>query len=137
MFLSVLTKEISTKNLVTFNFNIMGVFWKIWFFLGGESTHTKREGWTVCRFNGEGVLAKRGNVFSPILEDRVHAMTLPNQKTPKHDCMTAEILRKRLSNEWLQTQGLRKEESIWKNSNWVETMLVASHPSRILVGFFT
>ena len=94
MFLSVLTKEISTKNLVTFNFNIMGVFWKIWFLLGGESTHTKREGWTVCRFNGEGVLAKRGNVFSPILEDRVHAMTLPNQKTPKqikfrqwlHDC---------------------------------------------------
>ena len=28
--------------------------------------------------------------------------------------MTAEILQKRLSNEWLQTQDLRKQESIWK-----------------------
>ena len=26
---------------------------------------------------------KRGSIFSPILEDSVHAMTLPNQKTAK------------------------------------------------------
>ena len=38
---------------------------------------------------------KKGSVFSPILKDRVHAMTLSNLKTPKqkensgNDCMTA------------------------------------------------
>ena len=26
--------ESLTKNLVTFNFNILGVHWKIWFFMG-------------------------------------------------------------------------------------------------------
>ena len=44
--------------------------------------------------------------------------------------MTAEKLQKRLSNESLQTQDFRKQESILKHSNWVETMLVASHCSR-------
>ena len=39
----------------------------------------------------------------------------------ENDCIIAEILQKHLSNEWLQAEDLRKQESIWKNSNWVET----------------
>ena len=42
-----------TKNLVTFNFNIMVVHWVIWFFLRGAGTQTKTGGWKVCRFNGK------------------------------------------------------------------------------------
>ena len=38
----------------------------------------------------------------------------------ENDCIIAEILQKRLSNKWLQTEDLRKQESIWKNSNWVD-----------------
>ena len=45
--------------------------------------------WIVGRFKGGGVGwrtgpgKKRGGAFSPIFEDRVHAMTLPIFKTPK------------------------------------------------------
>ena len=65
-------------------------------FSGGGGTQTKRR-------EGDGAWKKREAVFSPILEDRVHAMTLPNLRTPNqnktkksdNDCMTAEILQKR------------------------------------------
>ena len=55
------------------------------FGVGGEVTWTNREGGGLagCRFKEEGAWWKRGGVFSPILEDRVHAMTLPNQMTPE------------------------------------------------------
>ena len=39
----------------------------------------------------------------------------------ENDCIIAEILQKLSSNEWLQAEDLTKQESIWKNSNWVET----------------
>ena len=39
----------------------------------------------------------------------------------ENDCIIAEILQKRLSNKWIQIEDLRKQESVWKNSNWVET----------------
>ena len=44
-----------------------------------------------------------------------------NINLSENDCIIAKILQKRLSNEWLQTEDFRKQESIWKNSNWVET----------------
>ena len=44
-----------------------------------------------------------------------------NIKFLENDCITAEILQKRLSNEWIQTKDLRKSESIWKNSDCLET----------------
>ena len=79
MFLSKnLSWESLTKKLVTFNFNIMQVHWDIWFFLGGRVHELKGEGRVL------GAWRKRGaGVFCLILEDRVHAMTLPNQLTPK------------------------------------------------------
>ena len=59
--------ESLTKNLVTFNF-IMGVHWKIWFFLVGEGVHELKvgggRGWTVFRFKGEVSLVKKDRVFS-------------------------------------------------------------------------
>ena len=73
-------------------------------------------GWIVSRFKERrGPGKKREDIFYPILEDKVYAMTLPNQLTPKrikiflNDC---RILQKRLSNEQLQTQDLWKQESI-------------------------
>ena len=72
MFLSVLTKNLNweslTKNLVTFNF-IMGVHWKIWFFLGGKGTRTKSGRWGkgVGQFSdlrGKKVWSKRRDVLS-------------------------------------------------------------------------
>ena len=86
MFLSVLTEnlnwEILTKNLVTFNF-IMGFHWKIWFFRA-DGVHKLEVDGKGFRFKEEGHLVKkRGCSLSLILEDRVHAMTLPNQLTPK------------------------------------------------------
>ena len=77
MFLSVLIKNLNweslNKNLVIFNF-IMGVHWKIWFFRGEGTTRTKGGWW-----GGK----KRPGVISLILEDRGHAVLLPNQLTPK------------------------------------------------------
>ena len=41
-------------------------------------------GWTVFRFKGEGALVKKRECsLSLIFEDRVDAMILPNQLTPK------------------------------------------------------
>ena len=82
-------------------------------FLGGDRVHELKvdgwgEGcWTVFRFKGEGGLVKKGGgSLSLILEERVHAMALPNQLAPKqiinlseNDCIIAEILQKRLSDE--------------------------------------
>ena len=36
------------------------------------------------------------------------------QKKPGNDCMTEEILQKRYSNEWLQTQDLREKKVLEK-----------------------
>ena len=47
-------------------------------------------------------------------------------------CIIAEILQKHLSNEWLQTADLRKQESFWKNSDWVETDANCQSSSTIL-----
>ena len=77
MFLSVLTKNLNcgslTKNLVTFNFNIMGV--NIWGGGGVEEVREKpiyrgelpkKTGWTVCRFKeGRWGLAKKKGCFLP------------------------------------------------------------------------
>ena len=54
-------------------------------------TQIKRGGWTLSRFKGVGGrgLAKRGGVFSQILKDRVHAIALPNLKTPKQKTIQA------------------------------------------------
>ena len=55
---------------------------------------------------------------------RRHYQTADSQTNinfSENGCITAEIPQKRLSNEWIQTEDLRKQESIRKNSNWVET----------------
>ena len=141
MFLSVLTKNLNweslTKNLVTFNF-IMGVHWKIWFFSGG--LHKLKVGgcvwgWTFFRIKGEGGLVKKRECSLSLgrqgtchfgRQGTCHDITKSadsqtNINFSENDCIIAEILQKRLSNKWLQTEDLRKQESIWKNSNWVET----------------
>ena len=76
--------ESLTKNLVTFNFNIMGFTEKSDFFRGKGVNKSK--GGVVGQFSDlrrGGGLEKRGGVFSPILENMVYAMTLPNPLTPK------------------------------------------------------
>ena len=116
MFLSVLTKNLNwkswTKNLVTFNF-IMGVHWKIWFFLVGEGVHELKvgggRGWTVFRFKGEVSLVKKDRVFSlPHFgrQGACHDITKSadsqtNTNFSENDFIILEILQKRWSNEWL------------------------------------
>ena len=85
----------------------MGIHWVQWF-LRGEGVH-KLKGMGGRQFSdlrGKENLAKKRGCSVPILEDRVYAMTLPNQLYPKqinffsyNDCMTVEILQKRLSNK--------------------------------------
>ena len=63
MFLSALTTNLNwkilTKNLVTFNFNIMEFHWKIRFFRREGVRELKRGSrWTVCRFK-EGKAARQ------------------------------------------------------------------------------
>ena len=84
-------------------------------------------GWTVFRFNGEGSLAKKGDVLSPHFgrQGSCHDITKSadsqtNINFSENDCIIAEILQKRLSNEWLQTEE-KKTQIGWKNSNWVDT----------------
>ena len=79
--------ESLTKNLVTFNFNIFEVHWKIWFFRRKGVHKLKGEVGQFADLRGEGDEAwqKRRYVFCPVLEDRVHAMTLLNLKTPKQN----------------------------------------------------
>ena len=84
-------------------------------------------GWTVFRFNGEGSLAKKGDVLSPHFgrQGSCHDITKSadsqtNINFSENDCIIAEILQKRLSNEWLQTEE-KKTQIGWNNSNWVDT----------------
>ena len=104
MFLSVLSRNLNweslTKNLVTFNFS-MGIHWKIWFFRGCSLSHILED--SACYDFTKSADSQATINFS------------------ENDCIIAEILQKRLSNEWHQTEDLRKQESIWKNSNWMET----------------
>ena len=116
MFLSVLTKNLNweslTKNLVTFNF-IMGVHWKIWFFLVGVGVHELKvgggRGWTVFRFKGEVSLVKKDRVFSlPHFgrQGACHDITKSadsqtNINFSENDFIILEILQKLWSNEWL------------------------------------
>ena len=130
--------ESLTKTLVTFNFNTMRVHWKICFF-SGEGVHKlKGEVGQFADLRGEGDSAweKRGGVFSPIFKDRGHSMTLPNMKNPKqkkfiqwlHDSRNpTKTLIKRMN---LRKQEARKVFETRKYSNWVEMMLVTSHPCR-------
>ena len=77
-----LKSESLTKSLVTFNFNIMGFTEKSDFFR--EKWVSQLKGGWVGQFSDlrrVGGLEKRGGVFSPILEDRVHAITLQTNKT--------------------------------------------------------
>ena len=118
--------ESLTKNLVTFNFDILGFHWKIWVLRRKGVHKLKGEVGQFGDLRGERDEAwqKRWHVFCPVLEDRVHAMTLLNLETPKqknkkkqkpgNDCMTGEILQKRYSNEWLQTQDLREKKVLEK-----------------------
>ena len=48
----------------------------------------------------------------------------------ENDCIIADILQICLSNKWLQIEDLGKQESIWKNSNWVEADANGSQLSR-------
>ena len=70
---------------------------------------------------------KKGRSLSLILEDGAcHDITKSadsqtNINFSENDCIIAEILQKRLSNKCLQIEDLRKQESIWKKLNWVET----------------
>ena len=74
-------------------------------------------------------LVKKEGVFSlPYFgrHDACHDITKSadsqtNINFSENDCIIAEILQKRLWNEWLQTEDFREQESIWKNSDWVET----------------
>ena len=54
---------------------------------------------------------KQAVSFLLILEDRVHVMSLPNQLAPK------QITNLQRSHKRLQTQDLRKQESMIKFSN--------------------
>ena len=91
----------------------MEVHRKIWFFRGRREKESGK---------------KRGGVISFIFgrQGACHDITKSadsqtNINFSKNDRIIAEILQKRLSNKWLQTADLMKQESIWKNSNWVET----------------
>ena len=87
------------------------------------------EGWSFFRFReGRGPGNKRVGVLSPsfwktgCMPQYYQISWLPNKyKFFKKWLQTAKILQKRLSNEWVQTEDLRKQDSIWKNSNWMET----------------
>ena len=87
------------------------------------------EGWSFFRFReGRGPGNKRVGVLSPsfwktgCMPQYYQISWLPNKyKFFKKWLQTAKILLKRLSNEWVQTEDLRKQDSIWKNSNWMET----------------
>ena len=77
-------------------------------------------GWTVFRFKGEENLVKKDGVFSLPRFGRqgaCHDITKsPDSQTninfSENDCIITEILHKRLSNEVLQTEELREQESI-------------------------
>ena len=63
---------------------------------------------------------KRGGAFSPLFEDRVHAMTLPIFKTPKQ-----KKKKKSVNDSWSnknvdQTNDLRLREKVFKKtqSDW-------------------
>ena len=79
-------------------------------------------GGTVFRFKGGGDLVKKEGVFSVPhfgIQDACHDITKSadsqtNINLSENDCIIAEILQKRLSNKWHQTEDLRKQESIWK-----------------------
>ena len=66
-----------------------------------EGVHELKVGggdWTVFRFKGEGGLVKkRWGVLSLIIKS---ADSQTNIIFPENDCIIAEILKKRLSNEW-------------------------------------
>ena len=95
-------------------------------------------GWTVSRINGEGGLVKKKGMFSLLHIGRqgaCHEITksADSQKYTnfsENDCMIAEILQKLLSNSRLQTEDLRKQESISKTQIRWRQMLVASQLSR-------
>ena len=77
-------------------------------------------GWTVFRFKGEGDLLKKEGVFSLSHFGRQGAChdiaksadSQTNINFSENDCIIAEILQKRLSDEWLQTEDLKKQDSI-------------------------
>ena len=89
MFFSVTTKnlnwEILTENLVTFkdeNFSFIGVHWKIQF-LGGGFTKNQYIGgiawkgggaWTVCKFKGERIGKKEGELWVRVVNNPMHTM---------------------------------------------------------------
>ena len=121
---------VSLKNLILFFFGGRGYTnWKC----GGGGG-----GWSVFRFKGGGEpVKKRGGVLSlPFWETECmwrHYQTVDSQANinfSENGCITAEIPQKRLSNEWIQTEDLRKQEGIWKNSNWVETDVSGQSLSR-------
>ena len=73
-----LKSECLTNNLVTFNFNIMGFTEKSDFFREKWVNQLKGRWVGQCSdLRSVGGLEKREGDFSPILEDRVHVMTLP------------------------------------------------------------
>ena len=88
-------------------------------FLGWAGTETKR-GRGVGQFSYlSGGLVKKMGYSLPHFgrQGASHDITEPadSQKNiifSENDCMTAEILEKPLSNEWLQTQDLREQGSI-------------------------
>ena len=85
-------------------------------------------GWTVVRMKWEGGMVKKGVFSLPHFgrQGTCHDITKSadsqtNVNFSENDYIIAEILQKRLSNKWLQTKDLRKQESICKNLNWLET----------------
>ena len=82
-------------------------------------------GGTVFRFKEEGGLVKKDGVFSLphfIRDGACHDITKSadsqtNISFSENDRIIAETAQKRLSNEWLQTEGLRKLKVFEKNSN--------------------
>ena len=87
------------------------------------------EGAELDIFKGVGGLVKKEGVFSLPHFARQGARhdiaksadSQTNLIFSENDWIIAEILQKRLSNKWIQIEDLRKQESVWKNSNWVET----------------
>ena len=81
-------------------------------------------------FSGEGAWKKRGGVFSPSLEDKVHAMTLRNQLTPKltkeFQTMTASLQNSTKSFIKRTTSNLGYLKKLKLGGD----RLVALHPSR-------
>ena len=137
MFLSALTTNLNweslTKNLVTFNFNIMEFHWKIRFFQEGGGTRTKKgqsldslqRGKRPSKKQEDGVFAREffhnfgRQGASHDITKSVDSQT--NTNFSGNDCMTAEFYKNVYQRNDFRLRTLGNKRVLEKDSNWVET----------------